>query len=103
MDNFDTSVDVKVLLDGENYQNTPINLIGKHSLTVVAVDASGNESTKTINFEIIKNNLIGCGLDADCYTENYQAILYIAFSILTVSVLVFLIKIIVKKNKTKLN
>ena len=69
----------------------------------MAKDASGNETSKTVNFEIIKNNLIGCGLDANCYSENYQTVLYIAFSILVVSVLTFMVKLIIKKNKTKIN
>jgi hypothetical protein len=102
-DNFNNDLTVELLLDGEIYQNTPINIIGSHTLVVNAKDASGNETTKTINFEIIKNNLIGCGLDKECYTENYQTIIYIAFSILTLAVLIFLVKIIIKKNKTKIH
>ncbi len=102
-DNFNNDLTVELLLDGEIYQNTPINIIGSHTLVVNAKDASGNETTKTIKFEIIKNNLIGCGLDAECYSENYQTIIYIAFSILTLAVLIFLVKIIIKKNKTKIH
>lgn len=102
-DNFNSGVDVEIFLDGEIYQNTPINIIGKHSLLLVVKDKEGNETTKTVNFEIIKNNLIGCGLDADCYSENYETIIYIAFSILVLSILIFLIKIIIKKNKTKIH
>lgn len=102
-DNFNSGVDVEIFLDGEIYQNTPINIIGKHSLLLVVKDKEGNETTKTVNFEIIKNNLIGCGLDADCYSENYETIIYIAFSILVLSILIFLIKIIIRKNKTKIH
>ena len=72
-------------------------------MLLVVKDKEGNETTKTVNFEIIKNNLIGCGLDADCYSENYETIIYIAFSILVLSILIFLIKIIIKKNKTKIH
>lgn len=102
-DNFKNDVNVEVFLDGEIYQNTPINLIGKHTLVITAVDSSGNQTTKTVNFEIIKNNLIGCGLDTECYTDNYKTILYVAFGILMVSVLVFMTKLIINKNKTKLH
>lgn len=98
-DNFNNDLEVKLFLDGEIYQNTPINIIGKHSLLIVVKDSKGNETNKTINFEIIKNNLIGCGLDKDCYTENYQTILYIAFSLLVLSILIFMTKILIRKNK----
>lgn len=103
IDNFKNNVTIEVFLDGEIYQNTPINLIGKHVLVIHATDEVGNETVKEVNFEIIKNNLIGCGLDTECYTENYQTILYVAFGILIISIFIFMIKLIINKNQTKLH
>ena len=102
-DNFKTAIDVLVLLDGEIYSETPINLIGKHTLVIKATDAAGNETSQQVNFEIIKNNLIGCGLDKDCYADNYTTIIYIASVLLGISIVVVAVNIIVKKSKNKLN
>lgn len=102
-DNFRGDLDINILLDNEVYNGTIINIIGNHTLTITATDQAGNKTEQTINFEIVKNNLIGCGLDTSCYTENYKTIIYIAFIILFISLVIVIGKVVVKKTKKKVD
>lgn len=44
----------KVTVDGKVYNNEPITKLGRHTLTITAVDMAGNKTVKTITFTIIK-------------------------------------------------
>lgn len=98
-DNFSSPLTTTVLLDGEEYKNNTINMIGKHTIEIIVVDQANNKSVKVVNFEIIKNNLIGCGIDSSCYKDNYIDLIYLALLLLAVSVFIVIVRIALKRNK----
>ncbi|MBR2891746.1 MAG: hypothetical protein IKC22_05205 [Bacilli bacterium] len=100
-DNFNNPVEINIYLDGEIYKNNTISQIGQHQLKIEAIDQSGNKSIKTINFEIIKNNLIGCGTDTSCYKDNYIDIIYFAILLFGLSLFIVVISIAVKRNRRR--
>ena len=53
-------------------------MIGHHTIEIIVTDGANNTTNKIVNFDIIKNNLIGCGTDPTCYKDNYLDIIYLA-------------------------
>lgn len=100
-DNFNNELKTIVYLDGEEYKNNTINVIGKHTLEIECIDECNNTSKTIINFEIIKNNLIGCGSDTTCYKDNYIDIIYIALMLLSVSIFIVIVRIALKRNRRR--
>ena len=98
-DNFLNELNVSIYLNDKLYEGTSITNPGKYVLKIVVEDGNKNKTEETVNFEIIKNNLIGCGLDSDCYEENYQVVIYIALGILGVAFVIVTVKLILNKQK----
>ena len=98
-DNFLNELNVSIYLNDKLYEGTPITNPGKYVLKIFVEDGNKNKTEETVNFEIIKNNLIGCGLDSDCYEENYQVVIYIALGILGVAFVIVTVKLILNKQK----
>ena len=54
-----------------------------------------------VNIQIIKNNLIGCGSDLDCYSDNYMDIIYLALILFSCTVFIVIVRIAVKRSKKR--
>lgn len=100
-DNFNSSLDTKIYLDGEEYQGNTINQLGVHTIRIVCTDKANNTTNIEVNFEIIKNNLIGCGSDLDCYSDNYMDIIYLALILFSCTVFIVIVRIAVKRSKKR--
>ena len=100
-DNFNSSLDTKIYLDGEEYQGNTINQLGVHTIRIVCTDKGNNTTNIEVNFEIIKNNLIGCGSDLDCYSDNYMDIIYLALILFSCTVFIVIVRIAVKRSKKR--
>lgn len=100
-DNFD-GCSVKVLLDDLVYGGEQISL-GKHYLYIEAVDLSGNKTELGISFEIIEDNVIGCGNDFSCYINNYIEIVIIVGVLLLFVVGLIITHIIIKNKKEEIS
>ena len=100
-DNFNNELTTVVLLDGEEYKNSTINMIGHHTIEIIVTDGANNTTNKIVNFDIIKNNLIGCGTDPTCYKDNYLDIIYLALLFFSVSVFIVIVRIAIKRNKRR--
>lgn len=98
-DNFLNELKVSIYLNEEVYDNTPITNPGQYVLKIVVVDGNNNIDEEVINFEIIKNNLIGCGLDSECYQDNYKNVIYMACGILGLVIIIVVIKVILNRPK----
>ncbi|MBQ2892466.1 MAG: hypothetical protein IJE45_06195 [Bacilli bacterium] len=100
-DNFTSSIDTKIYLDGNEYKGNTINQLGVHTIRIVCTDESNNTTNFEVNFEIIKNNLIGCGTDLDCYSDNYMDVIYIALILFFSTVFIVIVRVAVKRSKTR--
>lgn len=100
-DNFNSSLDTKIYLDGAEYQGNTINQLGVHTIRIVCTDKANNTTNIEVNFEIIKNNLIGCGSDLDCYSDNYMDIIYLALILFSCTVFIVIVRIAVKRSKKR--
>ncbi|MBQ3002053.1 MAG: hypothetical protein IJD76_06260 [Bacilli bacterium] len=100
-DNFEGKLDIIVLLNGEVYNGDRVFEVGDYELTIKATDAFSNTTTKTINFTIIKDNLIGCSDDAECYMRNYTEIIIAVVILLACCVIIVIFRIGNKAYKTK--
>ncbi len=100
-DNFNNELKNTIYIDGKEYTGQTINQIGKHTLTIESIDINNNKSIKVVNFEIIKNNLIGCGADVDCYKTNYMDIIYIALLLFSLSLFIVVIRIALKRRRKR--
>ena len=101
LDNFEGKLDIIVLLNGEVYNGDRVFEVGDYELTIKATDAFSNTTTKTINFTIIKDNLIGCSDDAECYMRNYTEIIIAVVILLAFCVIIVIFRIGNKAYKTK--
>ena len=100
-DNFNSSLDTKIYLDGKEYQGNTINQLGVHTIRIVCTDKANNTTNIEVNFEIIKNNLIGCGSDLDCYSDNYMDIIYLALILFSCTIFIVIVRIAVKRSKKR--
>lgn len=104
-DNFD-NVEFEVWLDDLVYEESQlVNLEkGLHKFKIIAKDTSNNVSQAEITFEIIEDNLIGCGNDPRCYLNNYLEVVIMVDALIVFVAIIIVIKIIMynkKKTKTK--
>ena len=102
-DNFD-NVEFEVWLDDLVYEESKlVNLEkGLHKFKIIAKDTSNNVSQAEITFEIIEDNLIGCGNDPRCYLNNYLEVVIMVVALIVFVAIIIVIKIIVyNKKKTK--
>lgn len=104
-DNFD-NVEFEVWLDDLVYEESQlVNLEkGLHKFKIIAKDTSNNVSQAEITFEIIEDNLIGCGNDPRCYLNNYLEVVIMVVALIIFVAIIIVIKIIMynkKKTKTK--
>lgn len=102
-DNFD-NVEFEVWLDDLVYEESQlVNLEkGLHKFKIIAKDTSNNVSQAEITFEIIEDNLIGCGNDPRCYLNNYLEVVIMVVALIIFVAIIIVIKIIVyNKKKTK--
>lgn len=100
-DNFDNVI-FEVYLDNEEYDNQLVK-IGKHHFKIVATDSSGNISIQEVNFEIIEDNIIGCGDDVSCYLNNYIEVVIIVGVLLGFVLVMIVTSIVIKKQKNKIS
>ena len=98
-DNFLNDLNIQIYLNDQLYDNTPITNPGKYVLKIVATDGNNNKSEEVVSFEIIKNNLIGCGLDSECYYDNYQKVIFVACGILGLVIIIVIIKVLLNRSK----
>lgn len=96
-DNFE-KCNVSIYLDDLPYNNEKIE-IGKHRLFIEATDLSGNSKTLYLEFEIIEDNLIGCGNDLTCYINNYLEIVIIVGVLLLLVSGMIVAHLIIKNKK----
>lgn len=96
-DNFE-KCSVSIYLDDLPYNNEKIE-IGKHRLFIEATDLSGNSKTLYLEFEIIEDNLIGCGNDLTCYINNYLEIVIIVGVLLLLVSGMIIAHLIIKNKK----
>ena len=102
-DNFD-NVEFEVWLDDLVYEESHlVNLEkGLHKFKIIAKDTSNNVSQVEITFEIIEDNLIGCGNDPRCYLNNYLEVVIMVVALIVFVAIIIVIKIIMyNKKKTK--
>lgn len=102
-DNFD-NVEFEVWLDDFVYEESQlVNLEkGLHKFKIIAKDTSNNVSQAEITFEIIEDNLIGCGNDPRCYLNNYLEVVIMVVALIVFVAIIIVIKIIMyNKKKTK--
>ena len=102
-DNFD-NVEFEVWLDDLVYEESQlVNLEkGLHKFKIIAKDTSNNVSQVEITFEIIEDNLIGCGNDPRCYLNNYLEVVIMVVALIVFVAIIIVIKIIMyNKKKTK--
>ncbi len=102
-DNFD-NVEFEVWLDDLVYEESQlVNLEkGLHKFKIIAKDTSNNVSQAEITFEIIEDNLIGCGNDPRCYLNNYLEVVIMVVALIAFVAIIIVIKIIMyNKKKTK--
>lgn len=102
-DNFD-NVEFEVWLDDLVYEESQlVNLEkGLHKFKIIAKDTSNNVSQAEITFEIIEDNLIGCGNDSRCYLNNYLEVVIMVVALIVFVAIIIVIKIIMyNKKKTK--
>lgn len=102
-DNFD-NVEFEVWLDDLVYEESQlVNLEkGLHTFKIIAKDTSNNVSQVEITFEIIEDNLIGCGNDPRCYLNNYLEVVIMVVALIVFVAIIIVIKIIMyNKKKTK--
>lgn len=100
VDNFNLPVNVKILLNGEEYLENVIDKIGKYELKIIASDRFNNEIQKVINFEIVDENIFGCIDGINCQENNYATGLIIAGILLSAIVVIVLIEVfVVRKHK----
>lgn len=102
-DNFD-NVEFEVWLDDLVYEESQlVNLEkGLHKFKIIAKDTSNNVSQVEITFEIIEDNLIGCGNDPRCYLNNYLEVVIMVIALIVFVAIIIVIKIIMyNKKKTK--
>lgn len=100
-DNFDNLL-VTILLDDVEYLDTKVE-IGKHTFKIIAKDEAGNETIEEINFQIIEDNIIGCGDDVSCYITNYLEIVIIVGALLLFVLIMIVTSIIIKRRKNKIS
>lgn len=96
-DNFN-GCSIKVLLDNEVYIGQELS-IGKHNFYIEAIDLASNKNEINIEFEIIEDNIIGCGSDVSCYINNYIEIVIISIILLFFVVGIILSHLIIKNKK----
>lgn len=102
-DNFD-NVEFEVWLDDLVYEESQlVNLEkGLHKFKIIAKDTSNNVSQVEITFEIIEDNLTGCGNDPRCYLNNYLEVVIMVVALIVFVAIIIVIKIIMyNKKKTK--
>lgn len=102
-DNFD-NVEFEVWLDDLVYEESQlVNLEkGLHKFKIIAKDTSNNVSQVEVTFEIIEDNLIGCGNDPRCYLNNYLEVVIMVVALIVFVAIIIVIKIIMyNKKKTK--
>lgn len=99
LDNFDGNIDISVTINGVEYHNEGINKPGEYVFKVTAVDSSGNESIKEVKFEIIENNVIGCGGDIECYLDNYFVVVVIAGILMAIILTIFIVRLCLWQKK----
>ena len=71
---------------------------------MIILTTSNNVSQAEITFEIIEDNLIGCGNDPRCYLNNYLEVVIMVVALIVFVAIIIVIKIIMynkKKTKTK--
>lgn len=99
-DNFD-NVEFEVWLDDLVYEESQlVNLEkGLHKFKIIAKDTSNNVSQAEITFEIIEDNLIGCGNDPRCYLNNYLEVVIMVVALIVFVAIIIVIKIIMYNKK----
>lgn len=100
-DNFE-GCNVKILLDNSEYLGEEI-LLGSHIFYIEAVDNSGNKTIVEVNFEIIEDNIIGCGNDFSCYINNYLEVVIIVCVLMLFVVGLIVAHIIIKNKKEEIS
>ena len=96
-DNFE-NCNVNIYLDDQIYNNEKIE-IGKHKLYIEATDLSGNNNVLYLEFEVIEDNLIGCGDDFTCYINNYIEIVIIVGVLLFLVTGMIIAHLVIKRKK----
>lgn len=90
-----------IKLDNQDYDGKAIK-VGKHQLYLYVRDTSGHDASVTIDFEVIEDNIIGCGNDFGCYINNYLEVVIITSALLCFIIIMIIVKIILKKRKSKI-
>lgn len=101
-DNFDGELSVMVTLNDTEYNGESITTPGAYVLKIMAVDKSGNEETEEIKFEIIKNNVIGCGDDIECYLDNYFGVVVIVGILMGIILTIFIVRVCLWHKKKQI-
>ncbi len=99
IDNFDEAIEVSILLNERIYDNQEISTPGAYVLKILAIDKRGNESTKEVKFEIIENNVIGCGNDIECYLDNYLVVVVISGILMAIILTIFVVRVCIWQRK----
>ncbi len=99
LDNFDGNIDISATLNGIEYHNEEITIPGEYIFKVIATDKSGNEAIEEVKFEIIKNNVIGCGGDIDCYLDNYFVVVVVAGILMAIILTIFIVRVCLWQKK----
>ncbi len=90
-----------ILLDDKPYNSEALST-GKHKFYIYVKDRAGNDTSLTINFEVIEDNIIGCGGDASCYVENYLEVVIIVASLLIFILIMIIVRIFLKRKNRKI-
>ncbi len=102
-DNLENSVDVVVLLNGEEYIANEIIILGNYTLIIEATDIFGNKTIKEVTFELVEENIFGCIDGMNCAENNYAIGIIIGIVIVSIVGIVVALEIIyVKKKKNSM-
>ncbi len=101
-DNRSSKISVLVYLNDKEYQEEPIQNVGEYKLLIIAEDDAGNKTELSCSFSIIKDNLISCGDDIECYSRNYTEIIIASVIILSLAAVIITFNIINRIHKKKI-
>lgn len=101
-DNFYEGLTYECYLNDTLYEGEKISKPNNYILVVTAIDKAGNKTTTTVEFEVIKNNIIGCGDDMECYKDNYLDVVIIACLLMVATLTIIIIKLFKYRKKKKI-
>lgn len=103
VDNFDGEMEIEITLNGVQYKGENIKQPGNYEFRIYAKDKHNNESSMTIQFTIIENNVVGCGNDFECYWNNYVEIVIIVGILMAIIMTIFVVKVCHWRKKKRLD